>query len=534
MSARHASPLRRLDWRFVLPTDTPDLGEIVILGGGDAVIDEARRTGIARVIHRALPVAGPVDAVIALGGGDVDIDAAAAALRPGGALYWEIARDATSWRSRSPRRVRARLRAAGLRPVATWWARPSFDRIRILLPLDRPHPLRWYIDRVFGAATASQRLVELGLRLATGLDGRRFARLVPAYVLTAVREPADPPRRPVIDDVGLPPGISAAALPIVITGGEGDWSRVTMLPFEPHATEPTAVLKLPRLALFNDQTRNERDTLVELRERLPPELRPTIPRSLGSAEWQGLAVTAETYAPGRSLFATINRSGTSTSRRIRALELATAWLTDVHRQTGTMPDDPARLPQLVREPLDRYRATFGTRADETALFERLERETASLPASTQLVPRHDDLGPWNIFVADGRPTVIDWEVARWGTPFVDLLYHVMHWSFTVRRTRTEAERRRIVLDLATGAGEDRLASAAHEAIMGYARAVGLTPGSARSFLALMCIEQAVARAERLRALGQLPADPRDENRYVGYVEVLAAAGLSGPSAAGEP
>lgn len=528
MTGRRGSPLRRTDWRFVLPTTAPAVDELVLLGASDATATLVVEMGLARSVHRALPSDRQVDAIVVLAGYEITVEEIAAILRPGGALYWEVDRRPRAWFRSSPSSVRARLRAAGFVPVATYWARPAFDRIRVLIPIDRPHPLRWYIERIYGASTLPKMLLEGALRIATGLDGRRLAPFVRTYAVTAVRGPmAARARRPVLDDIDLPPALGDAdQLPLVITGGEGDWSRVTLLPFARRGLEPTAVLKLPRIALFNSQTENEQRALVDLAGRLEPRMQSTLPSPLGSRSWCGLSVAAETYAPGRSLFATINRWGTSTGRRIEALELATNWITEFHRTTSRLTVfDAGRQRSLVTDPLARFRSIFGTTSKEERLFDEIERRAGQLIGTTlPLVPQHNDLGPWNIFVSQARPTVIDWEVARWGAPFVDLLYHVMHWSFTVRRADGEDERRLVIAELAgSHPRSDAIAGAARVAIRRYAGALGLDPRSAPMYLVLMAVEQAVDRVMRLEPLGQNPANPREGNRYVGYVEALGRA-----------
>src|SRR5262249_49340480 len=138
-----------------------------------------------------------------------------------------------------------RLRAAGLTPMSAYWVRPGFESAQAYLPLEDGRSGRWYLRNVYTAMTLRERLVELGLRVATALPGGVRRSLIPAFAVTASAGGAP----------GVPSVLSLAAVDgealadaslLLLTAGRDDWNRVVAMPFRAGSARPAAVLKLSR------------------------------------------------------------------------------------------------------------------------------------------------------------------------------------------------------------------------------------------------------------------------------------------------
>jgi hypothetical protein len=313
---------------------------------------------------------------------------------------------------------------------------------------------------------------------------------------------------------------------LLLAGGEGDWSRVVLLPFAGAAVSPTVVIKVPRLATLNDWTEREQATLRRLRKSLGVEGSRSLPDPLGSASWRGLSVARESYVPGRSLASVDASWRRSHSARVYDLRSATEWLAEFHAlvrpeeaQSGAAPE-PIDLGRL----LVAYEKQFpGSASDHRLFAASLAEASAHGGIQMPIVWQHLDFGPWNVIRGQGRLHVLDWENARPGPALADLIYFTTHWLHIVRGHRggppAAEDVRELFLDPSTTA---RDVLAARSAIDDYLARLHVDGRWMGLMLVYTFAEQALERSIRLRTLGQLPVDPRADNRYVHYVEELAA------------
>jgi hypothetical protein len=138
--AADAQHLRRVDWRFLLPT--PVIDRVLFVGPGESALYDALQACATEVIcaadagrDDARDPPRPFDLCVVESGDSSQLERAARLLRPGGWLYWESA-----LRGRVSRRRRV-LDRAGLRCISAWWHRPSFDLCQAIIPLDGPAPV---------------------------------------------------------------------------------------------------------------------------------------------------------------------------------------------------------------------------------------------------------------------------------------------------------------------------------------------------------------------------------------------------------
>jgi hypothetical protein len=68
-------------------------------------------------------------------------------LRPGGAVYWEFKRRASSFVRRHPRTYMDLLARCGLTEIDVYWPRPDFDTCIELVPIARDFALHFVFER---------------------------------------------------------------------------------------------------------------------------------------------------------------------------------------------------------------------------------------------------------------------------------------------------------------------------------------------------------------------------------------------------
>jgi hypothetical protein len=132
--------LRRVDWRFLLPTPKP--GKSICFANG--LLAEAVGLVSGCVADASLhDLPGDCDLAVAVNPGQATLRASWAALRPGGSSY-------TEWYSPlagGPQGIRRRLEAVGFEDVTCYWPWPwpSFSSPRFWLPLEAPGTVHYFL-----------------------------------------------------------------------------------------------------------------------------------------------------------------------------------------------------------------------------------------------------------------------------------------------------------------------------------------------------------------------------------------------------
>jgi aminoglycoside phosphotransferase (APT) family kinase protein len=520
---------RRLDWHALLPRRRGFPPERwLLLGDGPELPRLAVELGLAGSATIAPDDAEPADVVALLHGATERLERAIGALAPGGYLYWEVDRTSLTMAALTPGRARRRLLAAGITPLAVYWVGPGWSRASRYLPIDPPGPIAWYLgtmnDSTGPVSSALRRILRMIVRYPP-----IAALLVPRFAVVAASEPVAVETAPAaLADPAVPRWVRSSPVPpILVTGGEEAWGRITLLAFEPGATAPSAVVKIVRRAEFDEATRHEHEVLLDLRRRVDAATRLTVPEPIALLQVGPRVAVVQDAARGSSAFARMRRWPHRGNERRRDLELTSEWLISLHSQTTrsrVTPGSPG-WGTHVDVPLDRFSDRFGPRSAVARLFERMRQHTTALAADLPIVLRHMDLAPWNVLIEGDRVRVIDWEVARDGPALTDLVYASLHWSFAAHGEATELARRRHLRWLFAGSdGGDPDWSSIHAALRRYGRAMGVDPQLVPALVVLTFVDQALDRYDRLQHMGTPDRDPWSENRYVGYVEEIAAFG----------
>jgi hypothetical protein len=466
------------------------------------------------------PSPAPLDLAVVLAPAVGELDTSLAQLSPTGLALVEVDRRSREGRRLSPRRV-ARMGARyGLTVASVHAAAPRAEDPRRYVPLDHGGALAWYAATLVVPGSVPAQVATSLLRLLGRLDVPQVAAaLAPSFV--AVLAPTAAGDRgdalvPAALTAATPGSVAPGTRTVVLTSGQDGASRTVLLPFGPGDRAPRTVVKLAGDPRFNGETSRELDRLKAVRRLLARGPDHGLPAPLGVGSVGGLAVAAQTAAPGRSVDARSGRVGASRARRVRDLDDVTAWTIRSVREAGRgqLEWSPEVGRTTVVEPID----GVVQRADDGALA-ALARDVESFAASLAgsrlpLGPRHHDLVPANVVIGPGRRrivSVIDWEGADGRAsvggpldlPLLDLLLFATFWHRLVHRSRTPAEDLHHLDRLLSreGLGQDPYAAAVWHAVHRAADATAIDRRFVPILMAALWLERAARAADRRTRLG---------------------------------
>jgi hypothetical protein len=514
---------RRLDWHVLLPVQREAASGHWLLPGADPdVLRLVVELQLAASSSSVPDVGRPADVVGLLHPAHSSLEDATRSLAPGGVLYWEVDRRSVRRIAMTPGRARRRLRDAGLVASAVYLVGNGWRRPDRFLPVDSDGPLRWYLaNRLPGF---------LGRWLGEGrLAARIAALLAPRFVVVATHAGtvASAARTPaVVRHPGVPGAIRTSSVPpIFVSGGQEPWARLVLLAFSEDDSEPSVVLKAGRLAAYDEATEHEHEVLSSVRAQLDEATRATVPEVISLVALGRRPVSVQSAVRGVSALARMHGRRTDAARAWSDLNLAADWLLSLQLQTErsrVAPGVPGWAAH-VDEPLERFVDAFGRAPEVERLFGALRDHTATAAAALPIVLCHRDVGPWNVLVDGEAVRVIDWEVARDGPALTDLVYASLHWAFEARGLANEADRRRELRRLYTGAMDDgAAASAMRTTIRRSVEALRIDPRLIPPLVVLTMVGQALDRFDRLARGGRADQRPWLDNRYAGYVAEIAS------------
>lgn len=521
---------RATDWRFLMPpTGEQGLGTVLLAGGTDAIAAAIGQAGPADEVYRERCPTGAANVAVVLRDSDLSPEAVAAMLVPGGVLYWEIARSRWSRLWVTPSAARAALRRAGMTPVEAYWVTSGAVGPSMHLPLSHDGAVRWYFSNHHGPSGRLRRSAGRVLRFLAQGRGRRLEWIVPVFALTARR--ADPRvdarsyGATALADAEVPTWARPRdARPILLSGGEGPWSRVVLLPFARGADRPAGVIKIARESVYANSLVAEQAVLASTRATTPAPIGLSVPEPLGPVRVLGRSGSAETYRPGASIAVRSTRIHVGQSAQRADLARAADWLIDLHDATASGSVDLGRSGLELGALIDRFARVFGRDLRKDLRFWR--SWDGADQSDHQLVPhvlRHRDFGPWNVLVdTDGQVSVIDWEVAGQGPPLIDLIYFVVHWCWLVAATSSRSADIQLLRRLVMGEGSDWYLEAGRSVLARHARRLEFGADLVAALFAWTFVEQALDRHDRLAAIADPGAADPSSNRYVQYVAALAA------------
>ena len=288
---------------------------------------------------------------------------------------------------------------------------------RFVLPVGEPGIASFLFERLLAPHNLRERLRRSALRSVPALAPRLLkpsasARPALEMVETALRELDLPTRWLLVEDYA-----------------DNGRERLVLFLFAAGEASPAAVLKLRRTGAAGSSLGREEEALRFLAERLPADLRPTVPRPLAWRELPGLEALAMSPLPGVSAYVEMQgllHPGRAISRHFEA---AAAWLARFHKATGAA---------------------------------------------------HGDFWARNLLVSpEGQACVVDWEHFSEAAPFSEDLFHFpltyglnYPWARWRRLPPDEAFRRTFLED-------NRVSRAVARYLARYAAEAGVDPASLR-------------------------------------------------------
>lgn len=516
-------PLRRIDWRFLLPRPFGPFEHMVLLGGNEGIVERIKEVGLARCISHELPGDRLADLVVILSDADVDVDTAVSCIQPGGLFYWEVDRRSPFQFVQTPGRIARRLRRMGFNDVNIYAARPSFDACQFYFPMEAPHSFKWFMDTLFVAQSPLRRTLEQIVGRAMTVRRAFYSQLLPYLAVVGMYEKPNGSSEYFLTDSLLSDNLQCAqASTLIFTYGD---NRLAMFPFCSDRKDPEVVKKIPKLPAFNTKNRLEQEALRSIRAQVSAALRCTIPKPMGLFQYGDVIIGAESYIEGQSLLRSSARWGMPISNKIEDLELAADWLTRFHSETVSQrgPWGDAQMTMWIEEPIRTYKERFGASIAEERLFDRMRQRAMSLQdVPFVLVWQHRDFNIWNVFRNGETIGVIDWEGGRLGPPLCDLLHFATHWNEVVRNLQSENDRLHAFRQLyVTPVQTDAIISAVYKAIRRYMQHLDLDRRFLPLLLTVAWIELANSRFEQQALHGAVERDTRVNNRQIAYVKVLA-------------
>jgi len=487
--------LRRVDWRFLLPSPQP--AKTVCFANG--LLSRGVTLISDQMIDHRLKISGDCDLAVATNPKRTTLRNAWDALRPGGSCY-------TEWYSPlagGSRRIRQRMEAIGFEGVTFYWAWPwpSFSHPRSWLLLGESGALRHFLLSRPPARGIIRRFANAGLRLfwrasllldltlpicavaykprASAAQGLRTARRLRCSGRSSRDSVTNPEllemiraRWPAWDFGPTPDRLSS----LVLTGGHRSIGKVVWLVFAEPDHHPRMAVKLPRVPESIPGLKREATTLRHIESVNPQGLR-GIPRVLFCQEHAGLLTLGETALVGQPIARLL------TAENFRAFSVkVTDWLADLAGRRVSY-SRVSWWNRLVQPVLNDFIEWFGCVVDPGML-----RETQNVLTSLGALPlicEQRDFGPWNVLVTcDGELAVLDWESSEpEGLPAMDLTYFLSFLALSLHGPITPAlirGRHRNTLNLSTSTG-----SVVRECMERYASKIGLDPAPLRA-LRLLC------------------------------------------------
>lgn len=419
--------LRRVDWRFLLPSPRP--ARVLCLAG------PVLTTAVASIAGEVVTdgTTGDCDLGVAEDPDPLILDRLYQGVRPGGSCY-------TEWHGSvgGTRRVERVLEAAGFSEVTCYRPWPGSAALPVYwIPIGASGPSsyvrsrRWLrggrVRRILAGAAGRAR------DLATGRPTTRICAIArrPGGVSARGADPAAWLSER-WSAWGLGPGPERLST-LLVTGGPRSVSKVVLLAFAEGGPAPRVAIKAPRVEEAAPGVRREGAALARLAEDYRGSI-PGVPRLLGLRDVDGLPLVAETALPGRPLESLLAPS----NLHVWSAKVAD-WLAGLAAGRPVAPAMSVRE-RLVEPVLGRFVELFGRVVDPGLLRESegIVRAVGALPR----VPEQRDFGPWNVLVTSvGDLAVLDWESAEMeGLPTVDLLYYLAYASFGVDRARDTESR----------------------------------------------------------------------------------------------
>lgn len=413
--------LRRSDWRFLIGTS---IRARALTGAGVSLTDSART--VATTIEPIRGASQRAPLVVLSNPRRREIELAADLLDPGGCCYIERERPGVG----SVWRVRRWLGRAGFTDIQCYWAwpPPRTGSAQFWIPLPGRGVKPYFLNSRSRPVASRRRRILVQLQQLTWRSAAALGSLAPLCVVAWNGRPGPESARSVTEELrcrwtdwGLgPPPAELDCL--MLTSGENDLNKITVLAFARRSKIPAVVVKFARTPVSKPGIEHEGRVLPLVDgSRMASVV--DIPKLVFSGRLNGVMAVAETAIEGEPLSTSLSRETFPVLAREVAAILAAA--------VGPEPPVPASqwFERLVAPVAAGFRQRFGRVVNDEVVKRELQtlRSLPDLP----LVVEHRDCSPWNVVrTPSGRLAMFDWESAEpQGLPVLDLAYFLVNAVF---------------------------------------------------------------------------------------------------------
>ncbi len=506
--------LRRVDWRFLLPT--PSIVKSICFAKG--LIKEAVDLVSESVCEPGSGVAAECDLAVALNPDAATLNRAFLALCPGGTCYIELYYPQIM----GVKGIRHKLEAAGFQNVQCYWAWPSplAGKSLYWLPLETNFVQKYFISTRLRAKTMPQRLAQaflhklwlgamhVNLLIPICVTARKPELLASTQLTAGDKKPLE--ARGAVDSQLLPDYLSEEILNnwqkptfnqrssqlcwFLMCMGGYTYNKVIGFVLSDQDKQPKLAIKMSRTADATAGLRREAQALhfLEVLQEVTG-----VPGVIFYKEYASVGVQCQTFLAGLRLSDKVQPDN------YRELALKTTdWLVKLACASQTKLSQPSDWWQRLVEPVFKeFSTAFGSIADP-GLLEETQAILNTL-SDMALVFVHGDFVPANLQIAaDGNLEVLDWESAEYDDlPAHDLIYyltfltHLYTTCINPDKDLPISDSYRLSLNSASYTG-----SITGECLERYTKTTGLNPENLRPLRLLVWMKHANNEYKKIASL----------------------------------
>jgi thiamine kinase-like enzyme len=210
-------------------------------------------------------------------------------------------------------------------------------------------------------------------------------------------------------------------------------SHILFLLFAGGNSKPALVVKVPRLAGFDDTVRREAANLTAIQASRPEGFH-SIPNIVAVQEFHNRQILIETALSGRSMDPAAVRKDYK-----KCITMTMDWLVSIHQSTAySVKGIPNWFEHLVNRPVQSFIRRIPLNEEEISLMNQTREAVAHLrEIDIPIVFEHGDLSHPNIMILDqGGIGVVDWEQAEpLGLPACDLFFFLNYIASARNQSR---------------------------------------------------------------------------------------------------
>jgi len=207
---------------------------------------------------------------------------------------------------------------------------------------------------------------------------------------------------------------------VILSNGDADFhDSIIFFGFEGTKSEPSLVVKVPRLPENGWALQVEYDRLVELWEHLGAEAVFRLPEPIAMVTLEKQPALVISYLPGESLLRSSKGKLWGNSEKVLALAVGAAQsLRDLNDRTATQLGDGERVPTDFQQKVEKFKKIYILTEHEDQILVSLVKHTESVAAmASHKVLIQGDFWHGNMIrnAVYGNLMFVDWQYSLWST-----------------------------------------------------------------------------------------------------------------------